>query len=212
MRVVEETRSLSDELGLTGRHVFFNEEWVPYEQRADWLLEADVGVTTHRLHVESRFAFRTRVLDYLWAGLPILCTAGDALADTVEASRLGITVSPGDPGAVASALRRLADPGLRAEISGRVAEHARSLTWSRTAAPLLAFCAAPSHAPDRRAGGVEVPVPVAATAPPPVARADRLLRRVGQELAEGGAGAVARAALRWMRRRGARIAGRTGTP
>lgn len=208
MRVVEETRRLSDELGLTGRHVFFNEEWVAYERRADWLLEADVGVTTHRLHVESRFAFRTRVLDYLWAGLPILCTAGDALADTVEASALGITVAPGDPGAVAVALCRLADPGLRAEISGRVAEHARSLTWSRTAAPLLAFCAAPAHAPDRPAGGVAVP---AAPQPSP-ARPGRLLQRVGEELSAGGPGAVARGGLRWLRRhRSPSAGGGTGT-
>ncbi|HEV7467751.1 MAG TPA: glycosyltransferase [Candidatus Dormibacteraeota bacterium] len=210
MRVVEETRQLSDELGLTGRHVFFNEAWVPYEQRADWLLEADVGVTTHRLHVESRLAFRTRVLDYLWAGLPILCTAGDALADTVESAGLGITVAPGDPGEVAAALRTLADPGRRAEISQRVAVHAGSLTWSRTAAPLLAFCAAPSHAPDRRGAGERPVEPRPAASPPPPHRLGRLLRRVGEELSAGGAGAVAGGGVRWLRRRWARIAGRTG--
>ena len=65
-----------------------HEEWVPYERRADWLLDADVGVSAHRDDVETRFAFH-RVLDYLWAGLPVLCTAGDALADEVQRLDLG---------------------------------------------------------------------------------------------------------------------------
>ncbi len=60
--------ALADELGLTGRHVFFNEEWVPYDERQNYLLDADVAVTTHFHHVETEFSFRTRVLDYLWAG------------------------------------------------------------------------------------------------------------------------------------------------
>src|SRR5665648_235318 len=53
MRVAWETRQLSDELGLTDRHVFFNEGWVPYAERADFLLDADVGVSTHFQHVAT---------------------------------------------------------------------------------------------------------------------------------------------------------------
>ena len=45
-------------------------------RRADWLLDADAGVSAHHEHVETRFAFRTRILDYLWAGLPGCARAG----------------------------------------------------------------------------------------------------------------------------------------
>jgi hypothetical protein len=38
------------------------------------LREADIGVSLHREDVETRYSFRTRVLDYLWAGLPIITT------------------------------------------------------------------------------------------------------------------------------------------
>ena len=65
MRIAWQTRELSDALGLTERHVFFNEGWVPYAERADYLLDADVGVSTHYLHIETAFSFRTRILDYL---------------------------------------------------------------------------------------------------------------------------------------------------
>ncbi|MGH9267498.1 MAG: glycosyltransferase family 1 protein, partial [Acidimicrobiales bacterium] len=78
-------RALAGELGLTGHHVFFNDGWVPYDQRAGFLLEADVGVSTHLDHIEAAFSFRTRVLDYFWAGLPVVLTQGDTLAGLVEA-------------------------------------------------------------------------------------------------------------------------------
>ncbi len=58
-------RQLADELDLTGRHVYFNHTWVAYDDRQDYLLDADVGVCTSADHLESQFAFRSRVLDHL---------------------------------------------------------------------------------------------------------------------------------------------------
>src|SRR5690348_2816687 len=40
------TRELAAALGLAERHVFFL-DWVPYAERAGYLLEADVGVSLH---------------------------------------------------------------------------------------------------------------------------------------------------------------------
>ena len=70
MRMSIAARKLAADLGLTGQHVFFNSGWVPYDQRANVLLDADVGVSTHLDHAETAYSFRTRLLDYLWAGLP----------------------------------------------------------------------------------------------------------------------------------------------
>ncbi len=147
-----EAQRLAGELGLTGRHVFFNPDWVPYHRRADWLLDADVGVTAHFDHVETRFSFRTRVLDYLWAGLPVICTAGDTLADAVERRGLGITVPAEDAGAVAAAIEALAgDPATREAQGAAAAGYAASLTWPAAVAPLARYCADPRPAPDRAA-------------------------------------------------------------
>ncbi|HET9050803.1 MAG TPA: glycosyltransferase family 4 protein [Candidatus Dormibacteraeota bacterium] len=155
MAMAVRTRALADELGLTGSHVLFNETWVPYEERADWLCDADVGVSTHLPHVETEFAYRTRMLDYLWAGLPILCTAGDVLADEVEHHWLGVTVPPEDTAELADAIVRLAtEPALRREAGARARSRASERTWERVAAPLLRFCSAPSRAADRPATAV----------------------------------------------------------
>ena len=96
MRVATELQALSSDLGLTGKHVFFNPGWVPYEARADFLLDADVAVSTHLDHLETRYSFRSRVLDYLWAGLPMVLTGGDVLAEEIASAGLGATVAAGD--------------------------------------------------------------------------------------------------------------------
>ena len=89
MRMAVAARRLADELGLTGTHVIFNEEWVAYDERQNFLLDADIGVSTHLHHVETDYSFRTRILDYLWASLPIVSTTGDAHGRPDRAPRPG---------------------------------------------------------------------------------------------------------------------------
>ena len=149
MRMATELRRLAEELGLVGTHVFFNEGWVAYETRADFLLEADVGVSTHLDHVETAYSFRSRILDYLWAGLPIVATAGDAFADLIEAERLGAAVPPGDDVALEAALWQvLGEGGTAGACRLNVARVAPNYVWEQALAPLLAFCRDPRPAPD----------------------------------------------------------------
>jgi glycosyltransferase involved in cell wall biosynthesis len=151
MGMVDESIRLADSLGLTGNSVFFN-DWVPYARRADYLLDADVGVSLHLDHIETAYSFRTRILDYLWAGLPILATSGDSLASTIEQRGIGVVVPPEDPEAVAQALLTLSDERTREAMGDQARATAQELTWNRCAAPLVKFCAHPALAPDRQVG------------------------------------------------------------
>ena len=72
-----------------GSVVHFHETWVPYDERGAWLAQADCAISTHAEHLETRFAFRTRLLDCFWSGLPVVCTEGDDLADRVAREDLG---------------------------------------------------------------------------------------------------------------------------
>jgi glycosyltransferase involved in cell wall biosynthesis len=175
MRVATEIRHLAADLGLAGTNVFFNEGWVPYEQRGDSLLDAQLGVSTSFDHVESRFSFRTRVLDYLWAGLPMILTEGDVLAETVAGAGAGVTVAAGDVEAIADALVQLLDHPLDRDNVRRLAAR---FHWDRVAVPLAEFCAHPYRAPDLLAApsgrprspvdqpAVEQPPPAAKLTPP----------------------------------------------
>ncbi|MGQ0778509.1 MAG: glycosyltransferase [Pseudonocardiales bacterium] len=197
MDMAGQTRRLADTLELTGKQVFFNETWVPYADRQNWLLDADLGVTTHLEHIETTFAFRTRVLDYLWAGLPIVTTDGDSFAELVRAEELGVVVPAADPAALAAALTRvLYDDEFAAGCRERIAVVAQRYTWDAVLAPLVEFCRNPRPAADRRPGA-------------PLTTPDRLrvagkLRRdvalVRSYLSAGGPGEVARRAVGRLRR------------
>jgi glycosyltransferase involved in cell wall biosynthesis len=148
-RAEGEARAAAADLGLTGRHVVFRDGWLPYDRRGEFLAEADIGVTTHLEHVETEFSFRTRVLDYLWAGLPVVITAGGALADAVAAAGAGAAVPPADEDALAAALGELlGDADRRARCAAASARLAEQYRWPVAAAPLLGFARAPYRAPD----------------------------------------------------------------
>jgi glycosyltransferase involved in cell wall biosynthesis len=157
MRMAVAMRELSAELGLTDRFVFFNEDWVAYEDRQNYLLEADIAVSTHLDHVETAFSFRTRILDYFWAGLPVVATAGDSLADVIETKSLGLTVPPGDAEALEEALFRLLDDEEFATLCRKnIGDVAGDYTWSKVLRPLIDFCREPHRAPDLSATQPEV--------------------------------------------------------
>ncbi len=135
---------LARELGIEGTLVHFNDRWVPYDERSAYLADADAGVTTHTAGLETRFSFRTRNLDYLWAGLPIVTSDGDSFADLVRDRGVGVVVPPGDVEALADALVALvADAESRSEWAAHSIESASAFRWSETLRPLLAFVADP---------------------------------------------------------------------
>ena len=74
--------ALAEQLGLRDTHVFFN-DWTPYEARQNVYLDATAAISFHRAHLETRFSFRTRILDCIWSSMPIVCSSGDVLADLV---------------------------------------------------------------------------------------------------------------------------------
>jgi hypothetical protein len=149
MQMAYRTRALAEDLDLVGTHVFFNEGWVDYEERHNYLLEADVGVSTHLDHVETAFSFRTRILDYLWAGLPVVASDGDGFADVIRLRGLGLVVPPSDVEALEAALYALlADESKRDAHRAAIEEFVPELHWSKVLAPLLAFCRNPARAAD----------------------------------------------------------------
>jgi len=144
-------REIARAEGLDGERVHFNDGWVPYAERGAWLAEADLGVSAHLDHLEARFSFRTRILDYLWAGVPVVTSKGDALGDLVEARGLGRAVEPGDVDGFAAACRSLlGDRQEHDAARARIDELRPTLVWSEVARPLVAWCGRIHELPPRR--------------------------------------------------------------
>jgi len=154
MKMTGRAVALADELGLRDRHVFFNFGWVPYEQLGAYLLEADLGVAAHFDDLETRFAFRTRLVDCIWAGLPIVTTRGDALSELVEARGLGRSVDAGDVDGYAAALEELlAERELREKLAPAFEEMRAELAWPRAVEPLARLVAGRDEVAAAATGG-----------------------------------------------------------
>ena len=148
MPMAKRSKALAEELGLLNKHVFFSEQWIDYQERVNYLLDADIAVSAHFDLIETRFSFRTRILDYLWAGLPILTTAGDDLADLIQSSGAGYALPYQDDQAWANAIERIIASGSTQlacrQASAKVAQDYR---WSKTVESLIRFCRNPYHLP-----------------------------------------------------------------
>lgn len=155
MDMAARSARLAAELGVLDQGVVFNQQWVPYARRQDYLLEADLGVSLHYQHLETRYSFRTRFLDYIWAGLPVVASEGDAFAEWAATRGTGLVVPYEDVEATAAAVvALLGDDSRRGECATAVLAQRDEFTWERALAPLVRFCAEPRPAADR-AGGRE---------------------------------------------------------
>jgi len=149
MAIVAECRSLATELNVNESVVFFNSSWVDYAERQNYLTEADAGVSNHRSHIETTFSFRTRILDYLWAELPMVVTRGDHFAELIEAEQLGLVVDAGNVQQLADALERiLFDDELIALCKRNIRRVRSDFFWEKALAPLVDFISQPHHARD----------------------------------------------------------------
>ncbi|RIK44786.1 MAG: glycosyl transferase family 1 [Chloroflexi bacterium] len=144
MEVVASARMLASDLGLLDRHVFFH-DWVPYEERQNWLLEATVALSLHVATVEARFAYRTRLLDNIWCGVPTVATEGDILADVVRDEKIGVLVRPADAAGVRDAVMQVLDRDAGRAMRSNLAALAQRYTWEQVSRPLAAWCAAPQR-------------------------------------------------------------------
>jgi glycosyltransferase involved in cell wall biosynthesis len=172
-RIPETTRRLAEELGLWQRHIFFYETWVPYADRANLLLDATVAVSLHRQHLEMTYAaIRSRVLDYLWVGLPAVLSDGDPAAALAREHGFALVTPPEDPEAVAQALiTLLTDESRRAELADRARALAPQYTWANVVRPIVRFLEA---APVRKPRSAHRQHSTPATSSPPTAeRTDR---------------------------------------
>lgn len=185
MSMAADAVALADELGLRDRVIFFNFGWVPYAERGRYLLDADIAVSAHFDDVETRFAFRTRLLDCIWAELPIVTTRGDTLGDLLAAAGGGESVPFEDVDAWVQALELLLDDAARRKAAGAaLADLREQFEWPRVLEPLRRLAA-----------------PETQLTPPPRQRSSagidyvRLRLRVGYEQ-HGLAGAARRLASR----------------
>lgn len=144
--MVDRAIALAKELEVYDKQVFFLEGWLDFGERANYLLDADAAISTHFDTLESRYSFRTRILDHFWAGLPSILTKGDWFAGYVGAHQLGLVTGFEDVDGVTAAILELYEnPAERRRFKQPIAKAAGEFTWERVSEELIRFIS--SHSP-----------------------------------------------------------------
>jgi hypothetical protein len=139
MGETEKAFALADELGLTGTGVFFMSGWIPYNDRLDYLLAADIAIYAHKPSIEARFSHRTRVLDHILTQLPTLATQGDYFADLIAEKHLGTSVEPQNVEATVKAITDLSKKDVQKKMQSNIKAIQKSFTWENTLLDLTKF-------------------------------------------------------------------------
>ncbi len=76
-------------------------------------------------------SFRTRILDYLWAGLPIVATDGDGFASLIQEHDLGEIVAAEDVDGLVAALERRLFASDDEKVRAKVRAIGQRYQWQR---------------------------------------------------------------------------------
>lgn len=138
-RVHGETRARARALDPSGRSILFS-PWVAYSRREDLYAAADVIISISTEGLETDLAYRTRLLDAAWGGLPSVSIAGGALARDLADAGAGWRADRSAE-ALARAVLDAMEPGRRASASAAARKFAAARSWERVARPLVKWCA-----------------------------------------------------------------------
>jgi len=128
-------------------------EWTPYEERLAHYRRHSVALLTFSPSLETDLAMRTRIFDYLWAGVPVISSSAPGTDEIIERHGAGAVVREQSPAAFAAALTALLTDAPRYEraVNGAGAWAAQN-GWDVVTRPLVDFCRAPhfdAHKPSK---------------------------------------------------------------
>jgi len=135
-RAFERARARARQLDPSGEAIVFS-PWLPYAARADLYAACDVLVSISAEGLEADLAFRTRLLDAAWGGVPSVSIGGGALGRELEEAGAGRRAERSS-GALVEAVVGVLAAGDGAREAGR--RFAAGRSWQRVAEPLAAWC------------------------------------------------------------------------
>ncbi len=127
--------------------------WRPWSEIAGYYRDSDVGLNVDAMHYETVYGTRTRLLEMMSAGLPVLTTEGCELSYLLRDRGAGLSFAAGDGRALAAHILALSrDPERRDQLARLALEYARAdLSFAQTTRPVRDWVRSPSLAPDRAA-------------------------------------------------------------
>ena len=112
-------------------------DWVPFHERGNWYLDADLICFANQPGMENLLAWRTRVVDYLWTRTPLATNGGDPLSEEMIAAGAAVRVDATDPAALAATLAATLDSAAKLAAMRQAADAIREkYLWQNAIRPL----------------------------------------------------------------------------
>jgi len=142
----QELRQLAQTLGVSNCVHF--QGFVPYAELPALMAEADIGVATSRSDAFRRYASPLKIVEYMAAGLPVICSGGGEAEQMIEESGAGVNI-PFEPEAFAKAVQslRAIPDSLEAAREAAIA-YARGRSWHQMGTLMAQLVTQLTHAAD----------------------------------------------------------------
>ena len=126
--------------------------WRPAGEVPIYYHRAQLGINLDSQHYETELGTRTRLVEMMRYGLPVVTTLGCELSSLIGREGLGRTFAIGDAATFGRHLAQLAQAsGERQAMAEKAVQYATNqLSFSETTRPLRAWAQRPYPAPDRR--------------------------------------------------------------
>jgi glycosyltransferase involved in cell wall biosynthesis len=146
----QELRQLAPSLGV-GDCVHF-EGFVPYPDLPGLLAQADIGIATSRRDVFRQYASPLKIVEYMAAGLPVVCSGGGEAEQMIDDSGAGVNI-PFEPEAFARAVQLLWSPADSLSAYRQAAiNYARSRGWEQMGSQMAQLVSSVSGMADSNGG------------------------------------------------------------
>jgi glycosyltransferase involved in cell wall biosynthesis len=112
-------------------------DWVPFHERGNWYLDADLICFANQPGMENLFAWRTRVVDYLWTRTPLATNGGDPLGEEMIAAGAAVRIDETNPAVFAATLAATLDNATKLAAMRQAADAIREkYLWKNAIRPL----------------------------------------------------------------------------
>ena len=146
----QQALKLASNLKLKDKNIFFLENWVPYKERANFLLEVDAGVVASPNIPEANLFLKTRIYDHLWVELPTILNDCEAFAPIIKAKNLGLVAKTGSIDSwVVNILALKNNKKIIKKIKENIKEYKKEIEWKNTLRPISNFVKKPEKLGDK---------------------------------------------------------------
>lgn len=121
---------------LLGKTVYLV-DWVNFEDRINWYKHADVVISLNQPGEENIFAWRTRVMDYVWGELPIITNGGDPLSEYLISKNAALRITDLSSSAITKIIKSLTnEPKILKELNSNILKIKPEFVWQKIIQPV----------------------------------------------------------------------------